>query len=208
MGRYISTADVRTRLGSEKTTKDDIIDDEIAAAEAQIDDYVSRSFDLYTDFGTGANFATDAVARLFVPDRTQWTWVDDFVYEDSDTVVEKRDSLTGSWTALTKDTDFQLEPINQRMNNKSWATERIRMLTGSLVIDSFPTLRITARFGWPEVPAQIKSAALLQASKLMDRQDSPAGTMGFDGFGAVVRVMSGLDRDAEKLVAPFARPLI
>lgn len=208
MGSYIDTADMRSRLGTEKRTRDDEIDDEILAAEAQIDDYAGRTFAAYTAYGTGVSFAADAEARLFRPDNPHWTWVDDFVYESGDTTIETRTSSTGSWTALTVDTDVQLEPINQRRNNKDWPTERLRVISGSFPMATFPTLRITARWGWPGVPPAIKRAALLQASKLFDRSDSPAGTLGFDGFGAVVRVMSGLDRDAEKLVAPYRKLLL
>ena len=59
-------------------------------------------------------------------------------------------------------------------------------------------------FGWPEVPPSIIQAAVIQASRLFKRLDSPLGVAGVSDIG-VMRVSRGLDPDVAQLVAPFKR---
>jgi len=63
-------------------------------------------------------------------------------------------------------------------------------------------VRVTARWGWSAVPAQVKQATILRAVALFKRKDAPHGVAGFDGFG-VVRLRQ--DPDVEALLQPFVR---
>lgn len=54
-----------------------------------------------------------------------------------------------------------------------------------------------------EVPAAIKLATLIQATRLMKRRDSPEGALGFADVG-VIR-LSGKDPDVAALLEPFKR---
>lgn len=62
-------------------------------------------------------------------------------------------------------------------------------------------IRITAEWGWPQVPEDIEQAALLLANRRYMRKDSPEGTSGWSQEGQVG--VSRFDSDVEDLVAPF-----
>ncbi|MEU8531590.1 phage gp6-like head-tail connector protein [Streptomyces parvulus] len=65
-------------------------------------------------------------------------------------------------------------------------------------------IRVTARFGWPAVPDDIAEAAMIQASRLFKRADSPEGVMGSAEWG-VVR-LSRRDPDVWNLIEPYVLP--
>jgi hypothetical protein len=65
-------------------------------------------------------------------------------------------------------------------------------------------IRITAKWGWPAVPAQIEEATLMAAQRLFRRKDSPEGVLGNSDFG-VVRV-GRWDPDYDKLIRKFVKP--
>lgn len=66
------------------------------------------------------------------------------------------------------------------------------------------TISVTATWGWPEVPDEIKQATLLSASRLFKRKDSPEGLTGSAEWGAV-RV-SRVDPDVRALIEPYMLP--
>lgn len=197
---YAKVAALRERLGAQKATKDDALRRALETAASQIDEWCGRSF-------TQAPAAHGGISRVYRPERSRLADVHDFV-SDVNTVVERKVSREGSWETLTVDTDFIFEPLNQLFNGRTWPTDAIRIISPStyLVANAeWTSLRVTARWGWPAVPEDIIEANLLQAAKLFDRSQSPAGTLGVDGFGATVRVQSGLDRDAATILEPFRR---
>lgn len=67
-----------------------------------------------------------------------------------------------------------------------------------------PSVRVTARWGWPEVPDEITTAALLLANRLYLRKDSPEGIAGGGEWGAIR--LSRWDPDVEALISPFTLP--
>ncbi|NNF68437.1 MAG: hypothetical protein HKN01_01585 [Acidimicrobiia bacterium] len=196
---YASIADLKARLGATKSTNDDALARALEAATAQIAEHTGRDFAV-------APAAHGGNSRVFRPEQAHRLDIDDCV-ADVNTVVEYKTARTGSWTALTVDTDFIFEPLNGRFNSRTWSTESVVMINPGKFLScaAWPSVRVTARWGWPEIPDDIAEATLLQASKLVDRGDAPSGTLGVDGFGSVVRVQSGLDRDAATLIEPFVR---
>ena len=64
-------------------------------------------------------------------------------------------------------------------------------------------VKVTATFGWTEVPTAIRQASILLASRQYKRYDSPLGVAGFGDLG-VVRV-SNIDPDIAKLLEPFMK---
>lgn len=102
----------------------------------------------------------------------------------------------GVWTPVT---DYEPLPDNALARGEpvtallrlhgTWGCERVR---------------VTARHGWPAVPDEIHQAALLLASRLWTRRDSPHGIAGSTEWGDV-RV-SRIDPDVEALIAPYVLP--
>lgn len=65
-------------------------------------------------------------------------------------------------------------------------------------------VRVTAMWGWQEVPPTIKLATLIQASRLFARRHSPFGIAGNPEVGQL-RLLERLDADVVISVRPFAR---
>jgi hypothetical protein len=84
------------------------------------------------------------------------------------------------------------QPVNGlRLVSSSWGTAITRV-------------RVTAKFGWPAVPDDVGEAAIIQASRLFKRKDSPEGVMGSAEWG-VVR-LSRRDPDVWSLIEPYVLP--
>lgn len=76
----------------------------------------------------------------------------------------------------------------------------------SVSVGSYGTnaIVVTADWGWPAVPEEIREATLLLANRRYMRKDSPEGVSGWATEGAI-RV-SRFDPDIEDLVEPYVIP--
>ena len=160
----------------------------LAAATQAVDTYTHRNFDL----------AASATARVFSPTRADRVSVDDIATETG--LIVKVGRAGAFTTTLTLPTDFWLKPSNAL--GQGWPYEWVYTM-GSLVVASYPTVEVTAKWGWPAVPAEVKEATLLMASRLYSRKDFPTGVAGFGDYG-VVRVTAA-DTDVARLLDPFYR---
>lgn len=188
---YITNADLKESLGisSSDSTKDDIVTYAVDAAISFIDNYTGRSFSL----------DSNATSRIYVP-----TPCDDFLATDdigstSGLVVENGDITGSTWTTVDSAT-YEAFPLNSIIKGKPIVG--FTMLTG-WGVNPYARIRVTAKWGWPEVPDEIAQAALLQAARLFKRKDSPGGMFGSADFG-FTRV-SKADPDVVALIAPFIR---
>lgn len=68
------------------------------------------------------------------------------------------------------------------------------------------TVQVSGTWGWPTVPDDVKFAALILASRLFKRKDSPEGILGFNDFGSVR--LSPQDRDVVALLTPYRRRVV
>lgn len=103
-----------------------------------------------------------------------------------------------SWSALT---GYETTPDNALLDE--------RPVTGLLRVNGCwgvgtSRVRVTARFGWPTVPQEIEQAALIQATRLYKRKDSPEGVTGSAEWG-VVR-LSRRDPDVWNLIEQYVLP--
>jgi len=100
--------------------------------------------------------------------------------------------VAGTWTYGPAGAPNLGEPIQ-------WLGIADATLSGG--IDS---IQVTARWGWPTIPAQIEMATRLLAARLYRRKDSPQGVITSADWGAV-RV-SRTDPDVHALLFPFMTP--
>ncbi len=159
------------------------------AAESAVNQYCGRTFTL----------AGSASARVFEATRTDRVAVDD-IGSTTDLVVTT--GRPGSFTTtLTVDTGYWLKPLNAitlgRPYEWVWTEDRF-------TVADYPTVQVTARWGWPSVPDDVTEATLLIASRLWSRRSSPTGVAGFGDYG-VVRVTAS-DADVARLLDPYAKP--
>jgi hypothetical protein len=167
---------------------EDLVEPYLVEATAAIDAYTHRSFTV----------PTEATERLYRPTRLglMVDRLDDIASVD-DLAVEVRDSLSDTWRSIT-----------------TWwpevDTTDGRVLAITATSPRFPcgphgepTVRVTARFGWPAVPAQAHRACLLWATRLYNRESSPAGVMGFGEAGEVR--LTTIDPDVRTLLDPLVK---
>ena len=186
------------RIGTADTIDDDLIDNCAGAASRLIDGYCNRQF-----WSVGS-----ATTRVYMAENEFYCHIDDI----AGTAITLRTSgaTDGVFDVTWETTDYQLEPLNGRLDGLQWSYDKIRAVGDYL----FPTVngnfgeqalvQVTAVFGWPSVPEPVTQATIIQASRIFKRYDSPLGVAGFGDLGAI-RVSRFLDPDMAQLVEPYRR---
>ena len=186
------------RIGVGDTLDDELIDNCVGAASRLIDGYCNRQF-----WSVGS-----ATTRVYSAENEFYCNIDDI----AGTAITLRTSgaTDGTFDVTWSTTDYQLEPLNGRLDGLQWSYDKIRAVGDYL----FPTLnanygsqalvQLTAVFGWPSVPEPVTQATIIQASRIFKRYDSPLGVAGFGDLGAI-RVSRFLDPDMAQLVEPYRR---
>lgn len=192
---YTTLALVREALNS-PTGHDNLLNAAITAASRSIDRHCGRRF--YLDDTASArvlNPRRDTVCdrdgeRLLVADIGNLTGFTVEVGRDPDWVDITSEVETEPTDALDLDPAEPVTSLLRELNG--WTSRRLGRV------------RVTAQWGWPAVPDVVSQAALIQATRLYKRKDSPEGVLGSSEWGTV-RV-SRLDPDVSKLVEPFVLP--
>lgn len=189
---YASPAELAEYLRMDLTAEDEGVSNltlALAAATLSINTYTGRDF----------NLATTATARYF-DSKTGILQVDDIGHATISVAADT--TQDGTYSTAWTTSDFQVNPLG--------ALAKGEPITSLIAVGSyaFPSVvrreglvRVTARWGWPEVPADIKVACLILAAKLYKRRDSAEGVLGASDFG-IVRVGSRLDPDVKHLIDP------
>jgi hypothetical protein len=195
---YATLAQVKSALRIADQIDDSLLNTAIESASRWVDGWCDRSF---TPAGTAVSAFT---SRDYTPtDRFGVIYIDDCV-EVSEVRIDDDLDRTFSKTLLAA--DFLLEPVNEQRYGLTLPFTRLRPYEDGYwpVFRDRPTVRVTARFGWPEVPVAVREATILQASRLFTRLDSPLGVAGFGDMGAM-RVSRFVDPDVEMLLQPYRR---
>jgi hypothetical protein len=191
---YVTLEELKAQLGIEAddATRDALLNRARSSASRSIDKTTGRRFWL----------DETAVQRVFNPrgnivreDDGDLFLVDD-IGDAAGLIVE-----TGSGSSWAAVTDYETHPDNALADGKP-VTALLRPL-GTWGIAT-TRLRVTARFGWPSVPDDIVEAAMIQASRLYKRKDSPEGIIGSAEWG--VRNLSRRDPDVWALIEPYILP--
>ena len=191
---YVTLDELKKQFGIEPD--DDTRDTELNRARAS----ASRSIDKTT----GRRFWLDPepVQRVFNPRGRIVRDVDGELFLVSD--IGSADGLvveTGSGASWSAVTGYETSPDNALAEGKP-VTGLLRVL--GTWGTSTSRLRLTAQFGWPAVPDDVHEAALILASRLYKRKDSPEGIIGSAEWG--VRNLSRRDPDVWNLIEPYIIP--
>jgi len=184
---YATIGELKTRIGITDTTDDTVLSAVLEACSRSIDGYCNRSF----------GKTVPGTVRYFTPVDPQEVLIDDCVTltvvatdADGDRTYED------TWTA----TDYDLLPENAGTN-----TPYTMIATTPDGDYSFPCVRkglkLTGTWGWPEVPAPVKEACLIQAYRIFKRKDAPFGISGSPEMG-MMRI-GRLDPDVLWLLDPY-----
>lgn len=136
------------------------------------------------------NKATVATARVYRPERCgDLVKVDDFWTTDG-LVVEIDTSGTGTWVTVSA-SDYEVSPENGIVDGQpGWPFFKIHRSGGV----RYPlhrwqgrraSVRVTAQWGWAEVPGPVKSACNIIGSETFNMKDAPFGVAGMDMFGPI-----------------------
>jgi hypothetical protein len=186
---YATLLDVKNALRITDSLDDSLLETAIESASRMVDGFTARTF---TNAGTAIrNFAATDGINLIIDDAIE-------VIE-----VASTDEIGSTYT-IWKPTDYQLEPLNDRVDGLYSPYTGIRAVGDFTwpVVDQQALVRITAVYGFPAIPVAVKQATIIQASRLFKRLDSPLGVAGFGDMGAV-RVSRFLDPDVEQLLMPY-----
>lgn len=166
-----------------------LYEDAVNAVSAAIDRYCFRQF----------TEASTAAARTYWPTRCL-RLVDelDDIADTDDLAIAVDTSDAGTYTALSA-SDYVVET-----DNLTGMVTAIRS-TGTFPTSAYgrKTVRVTARFGWPATPADVKRAAMIWAIRLVNRRSTPTGIVGFGEYGGVK--LSTVDPDVRALLGPYRR---
>jgi hypothetical protein len=104
----------------------------------------------------------------------------------------------------TATTSYRLEPPQAVDKGMVWTYLVLDpAMTGTCEEQS---LKVTASWGWPAVPAAVQQATLLQTSRFLARRDSPYGTTGSPAAdGGELRLLAALDPDVRVSLDPYCR---
>lgn len=191
---YATLADLKLHIGVANNADDALLSKALEASSRRIDKRTGRRF--YLD-GAATTRVYKLAGRVAVNhDGEEGLLVDD-IGSLTDLAVET--GASGSFTAIT---GYEVEPENALA--RGTAISMLRLPTGTWGHGAGARVRVTARWGWPAVPAEVVEAALLLAARLFKRKASPDGTAGVGEWGPI-RV-SKLDPDVESLIADLALP--
>lgn len=168
---YLELSEFRDLMRDQLTAYDHEYELAIESASRQVDGYCGRFF--YAQ--------TTATAIKYRPSEIDLVWTQDISTTDG-LIVKTDDDDDGVFENTWAATDYQLEPF-ERMNNKPY--ERIAAVgSAEFPVDCLnttqsrtrrrsrrPRVEITAKWGWPEVPAEVKKATAILASDHFRQKD-------------------------------------
>jgi hypothetical protein len=179
------------RIPSADTIDDAMLEMAIESASRMIDAECDRNF-----------YSSGTATRDYLPNDEYTVDTDDLTQ-----IVSVRIDSDGdqTFTITLAESDYQAEPLNQRVSGNAYPIYRLRMIGDYLlpIWGKQATVRIQGVYGFTPVPIQVTQACLLQASRLHKRADSPLGmTWGVDGMGMRV---GKVDPDVAMLIRPFKK---
>ena len=188
---YTTLSAVKAILRLTDTVDDSLLETCVEAASRQIDSHCERVF------------TTTTATRVYTPDSSYFTEIDDLITLTS---LKSSSDADGIFDITWSPTDLQLEPLNQIAGGSYSPFTRIRAVEDYL----FPslaheaTVQVTGLFGYgTSIPMDVVQACNLMAIRQFKRYDSPLGIAGFGDIG-VVRV-SRVDPDIEALLGPYRK---
>ena len=184
---YSTLAEVKSALRITDSIDDSLLEMAIESASRLLDAYTARSF-----------YNAGTASRYFVADTDWLTNIDDAI---TITEVATDTSADGTYDIIWQASDYQLEPLNGRIDGLAMPYNAIRAVGDY----TFPIwggealVKVTGTWGFSAVPTAIKQATIIQASRIFKRLDSPLGVLSSPDLG-FIRVGSRLDPDVAQLV--------
>jgi hypothetical protein len=188
---YCTLTQIKAATRITDNIDDALLEMAVESASRMIDAECDRNF-----------YSSGTASRDFIPNDSIVVDTDDLA-----SIVSVKIDDTGDLTfpVTLADSDYQAEPVNQKVSGNDFPITRLRMIGDYLlpVDGKQATVRIEGVYGFIPTPIQVTQATLIQASRIFKRLDSPLGVAGFGDMGAI-RV-GKVDPDVAMLIRPFKK---
>ena len=188
---YASLSQIKAAARITDAVDDSLLEMAVESASRMIDAECDRNF-----------YSSGTATRDFTPNDLYTVDTDDLT-----SIVSVKLDDTGDLTfpITIAATDYQTEPLNQRVSGNPYPIYRLRMIGDYLlpIWGNQATVRIQGVYGFTPLPIQVTQACIIQASRIFKRLDSPLGVAGFGDMGAI-RV-GKVDPDVAMLIRPFKK---
>ena len=183
---YATLADLKAALRLTDNVDDSLLEKAIESASRRIDGYCGRWF--YKTSSTAVNIYPINEYLVAFPDDVSSTSL----------TIKIDTNADGTYaTTLTQGVDYILEPTDAAL--RGYPYTHARMVGGQTfpleVTPSFPTVQVTALWGWDAVPADVNQACVLLAMRQFARLNAALGVVGFADMAITVRAVGPDVRD-------------
>lgn len=192
---YCTAATLKSRFGITDTNDDLEINRAIVAASRRVESYTGRP-----------RFWRDAAVtvREYEAVSSNTVLIPEGISTETGLIVKTDEGGLGSFDrTLTIATDYLGRPRNALADG--WPYFEVLLAdnyTFPIHSNGRAGVQVTARFGWPSVPADVSEACLILSHRLFKRKETSSGVVGFDALGATVR-LSRTDPDVAELLDPY-----
>lgn len=192
---YCTVGSLKSRFGISDAVDDFELERAVRAASRRVESYTGRPRFWRDAAVTTREYAATDGRTLYIPEG---------ISTETGLIVATDEGGSGTFArTLTVSTDFLGWPRNALADGKPY--EQIHLADNY----SFPVhangrygVQVTARFGWPSIPADVSEACLILSHRLFKRKETSSGVVGFDGGGVTVR-LSRMDPDVAELLDPY-----
>jgi hypothetical protein len=192
MADYVTVEQLRDRIGIPGSGENARLQGAVTSASRAVDGWCGRRFN--QDAAVSTRVLTPFCSSgLDLPPGYDISTATGFVVE---TDVDGDGTYETTWTAA----DYTLLPLNGIGPNgeSGWPYTQVEVRYGSsqyfpVLGSGVPSVRLTAKWGWPAVPSAVAEAAAIIATEIWKLKDVP--------FGADV----GSTPQAEQLLVPYRR---
>jgi hypothetical protein len=198
---YASIDEAKAYLAGEDQRYDNDVRilDALNQASRAIDAHCGRIF--YQEIDT----AGTATARAYEPDSLGVVRCEDF-WTTTGLVVKFDSAGDATYAQTIAAANYQLLPLNGISNGlRGWPYERLVPVGINWRNPSVrPSVQVTAKWGWENVPDPVKQSTLHLASSLFKLEHAPLGVVGVGDFGPV-RAPADTLRYVKSLLSPYCR---
>lgn len=197
---YLTTAELKATLQVTGTGMDADIARAITASSRAIEKACSRRGlrRFWPD--------TDYTARLFTAGDPDLLEINDAFDVQK---VESDEDGDGTYERLWGTAEYFPVPLNAALDDEPYTALQWRPLPTSAYLTGFPGtfagVKVTAKWGWKDVPAFVPQAVLLLASRLAKRsREAPFAVVGFADSSAALHI-ARTDPDVNGLIHDYIR---
>lgn len=182
---YATLDEIKAVLRLTDNADNALIEQAIEGASRRIDGYCNRFF--YQTAQTPISLYARFSYQLTVQDMSS-TNITVKIDSDGDGTFE---------TTLTQNTDYVLMPTNAFLTDRPYT---LIMMSGGKSFPLFnqpdlPGVQVTAPWGWPEVPYDVREACILLSIRGFARYNAALGVVGFGDMALQVRAVDPDVRD-------------